>query len=356
MARYADDLDRAIVRLLEEDGRLPNLEIARRLGVSESTVRKRIARLMRRDGMRISATLDGGARTTDMLFFINVEAGYRLTVAERLSEFADVQYVAVTTGGYDVVARAAFRSDADALDFLVRHLEGAEGIHSVQTSHVLKNLKMPVTAEVPTMPSRMEPARSAALDAFVREAARADDLAAVLDLACETALTGLRVDRAAIFSVSDAGQRRWAHQASRGLSAEYVHEIGARISPQIGLGIRVLNRHVHIYVEDAITSPLMAGIEDLVQREGYRSLLMLPLLFGPELIGVVSLYNDEVRRYTDDEIALAQAFADQLAIAVVRTSTVWAPPRSDVPIPPPLSDDDSPLTRLLVERLVTGKD
>jgi Lrp/AsnC family transcriptional regulator, regulator for asnA, asnC and gidA len=353
MARFSDDLDRSIVRLLEEDGRLPNLEIARRLGVSESTVRKRIARLMRQDGMRISASVDGGARTTDMLFFINAEAGCRLTVAERLAAIPEIQYVAVTTGGYDVVARAAFRSDADALDFLVRRLESAEGVRSVQTGHVLKNLKMPAAAlPVPAAPA-MEPARVAALDAFVREAARASDLATVLNLACGTAVAGLGADRVAVFTGGD-DRARPVHQASRGLSMEYVREIAARITPEIGVGIRVINRHVHIYLEDATTSPLMAGVKDLVDREGYRSLLMLPLLYGSELIGLVSLYNDTVRRYTDEEIALAQAFADQMAIAVARTPGGWASTEPGGPVAQAPETATSPLTRLLVERLIAG--
>jgi DNA-binding Lrp family transcriptional regulator len=354
MPRFTDDLDRAILRLLEEDGRLANLEIARRLGVSESTVRKRINRLVQRDGMRVKASLADDTRLTEMLFLINAEPGCRLAVAERLAGFADVQYVAVTTGGYDVVARAAFRSDADALDFLVRHLESADGVRTVQTGHVLKNLKMPATVVPQPARPEMEPTRIVALDSFVQAAARATDLGAVLDLACETALTGLRVDRVAIFTVSDANQRGWDHRASRGLSTEYVREIGARITPDIGLGIRVLNRHVHIQVEDATGSPLMAGIEDLVEREGYRSLLMLPLLYGAELIGVISLYNDEVRRYGDEEIARAQAFADQLAIAVVRTSGGWAQPQPGPPVASQPRADASPLTRLLVERLATG--
>lgn len=353
MPRFTDDLDRAIVRLLEEDGRLPNLEIARRLAVSESTVRKRIAR-MRRDGMRISANVDGGGRPTEMLFFIKTEAGCRLAVAERLATSPDIQYVAVTTGGYDVVARAAFRSDADALDFLVRQLEGSDGVRDVQTGHVLKNLKMPAGMEMSTAAQRqMAPVRAAALETFIQEAARAIDLGTVLDLACETAITGLKADRVAIFMVSNGDHTRPIHQASRGLSTVYVEEIGARITPDIGLGIRVLNRQVHIYVEDATHSPLMAGIEDLVEREGYRSLLMLPLLYGAVLMGTVSLYSDQVRRFDDDEIALAQALADQLAVAVVRISPGWPRAEPDVPAASEAPAGGSPLTRLLVTRLGT---
>jgi Lrp/AsnC family transcriptional regulator for asnA, asnC and gidA len=353
--KFTDDLDRAIVRLLETDGRLSNMEIARRLGVSESSVRKRIARLMEQHGLRVVAALDGPlggsrfggtapwaeshehatarlvepgghrasadqdtvARTTEMLFLIHAEAGRRLAVADYLAAFPEVQQVALTTGSYDIVVRAVFRSDAAALDFLVQRVEGAEGVRSVQASHVLKNLlptprgSLPSSAASTGMPQT-------ALDAFVVEAARAADLDAVLGLACDTALTSLGVDRVSIWSVEEPDGPP-VYRASRGLSVEYLDAIRERASPRIGVGPRVLGAHVHVYVEDAHTDPLMAEVQDLVRREGYRSMLFLPLLYGEQLIGLIGLYNDAIRGYSDDEIALAQAFADQLAIALVRT-------------------------------------
>ena len=44
MGHLIDELDAQIIRQLQVDGRLANTEIARRLGVSEGTVRKRIAK------------------------------------------------------------------------------------------------------------------------------------------------------------------------------------------------------------------------------------------------------------------------------------------------------------------------
>jgi GAF domain-containing protein len=47
-------------------------------------------------------------------------------------------------------------------------------------------------------------------------------------------------------------------------------------------------------------------------------MLYLPLLSGEQLTGVLMLYSTARRHYQDDEIVLAQAFADQLAIALAR--------------------------------------
>lgn len=312
MPRYTDDLDRAIVRLLEIDGRLPNLEIARRLGVSEATVRKRIARLMARDGLRVTASIGSAMRRTEMLFLIQTEAGQRLAVAERLAALPCVFHVALTSGTADVVVRAAFTTDAEALDFLVAEVEGSDGVRAVQTLHVLKNL-IPAKTDGHTAPQ--ERTGRAALEAFVLEAARAADAGAVLELALEAAHTGFGADRVAVYLLQP-GTGRLIHAASRGLSTEYLAAIQTRVGPRTGVGLRVVETRVHLYVEDARSDPLMAGIRDLVLQEGYRTLLFLPMRYGAELTGMLGLYQDTVRRFSDEELALAQALADQLAIAL----------------------------------------
>lgn len=47
-----------IVRMQQADGRLPNTEIARKLGVAEGTVRERIKRLLRNKTVQIAAWVD----------------------------------------------------------------------------------------------------------------------------------------------------------------------------------------------------------------------------------------------------------------------------------------------------------
>jgi Lrp/AsnC family transcriptional regulator for asnA, asnC and gidA len=50
-----DDLDKGIVSILQKDGRTSNREVARKMGVSEATVRNRIARLLSEDLIEIVA-------------------------------------------------------------------------------------------------------------------------------------------------------------------------------------------------------------------------------------------------------------------------------------------------------------
>ena len=54
----------------------------------------------------------------------------------------------------------------------------------------------------------------------------------------------------------------------------------------------------------------------LVDRAGARSLLNVPLILGKQAIGAISLQRNEVKPFTQDEIAMVQGFAAQAVIAI----------------------------------------
>ena len=130
-----DELDREIVDLLQLDGRVSHTRIARQLGVSEGTVRRRVGRLIQDDVVRISAVpnLARMGYTTTALIGIQTGPGRSDEVAEALATLEEVHYVAITTGAYDIFISVGLESAEMLGNLLHTRIGVIEGVQNTQT-------------------------------------------------------------------------------------------------------------------------------------------------------------------------------------------------------------------------------
>ncbi|MGF3499639.1 MAG: Lrp/AsnC family transcriptional regulator [Candidatus Methanosuratincola sp.] len=138
-----DAVDREIIAILQQDGRTTNTEIARRLGVAEGTIRRRIDRLVSEGFIKIAAVCDPfkvGMGTVAMIH-LDVELTYLEEAAARLVEMPCVRVVAYATGIHDIIVEAIFASNQDLLVFLKDKIPQIPGIRNAETSILLKLLK-----------------------------------------------------------------------------------------------------------------------------------------------------------------------------------------------------------------------
>jgi signal transduction histidine kinase len=91
---------------------------------------------------------------------------------------------------------------------------------------------------------------------------------------------------------------------------------GRPITRSLTVGRAVIDRKpVHVHDLAASGGEFPEG-QAIAKRQGYRTMLSLPLLRGDQAIGSLSIRRTEVRPFTDKQIALATTFADQAVIAI----------------------------------------
>jgi GAF domain-containing protein len=105
------------------------------------------------------------------------------------------------------------------------------------------------------------------------------------------------------------------------VSALVEHHTSAPIRPGPHTALaRVLRELSPVHIEDVLADAAYAEGDPLrravVELEGIRTLLMVPMLKEGRVVGAVSVYRREVRPFTDRQISLLQTFATQAVIAI----------------------------------------
>ncbi len=113
-----DSLDKKLVRLLAEDGRIPVGDMAARLGVTAPTVRSRIKNLEKAGKLKITGLIDPFEHKDliTALIVMNINSYGKLDeILEKLANLDYVTWVAVVTGRYDVIAEVVVNGGMEDL-------------------------------------------------------------------------------------------------------------------------------------------------------------------------------------------------------------------------------------------------
>jgi Lrp/AsnC family transcriptional regulator for asnA, asnC and gidA len=139
-----DPVDRQIVDLLMEDGRMPCSEIARRIGgVSERLVRYRIERLRERKIIRVAALPSPLSLGYNVVadVFLQVEPASILEVAQRMQQFDRVTYIGCAMGEQDVSIQIVAHDNAEVYEFVTESVAKVPGVRKTTTVIVPRVLK-----------------------------------------------------------------------------------------------------------------------------------------------------------------------------------------------------------------------
>lgn len=151
-----DAIDRQVVDLLRQDGRMAYRAIARRLSVSEGTVRKRVGKLLGAGWIRIVAMSDALQLGVPILAttYAKVSPQALERVTARLAASNATRYVAVGVGSHNVVVESLHASNADLHMFLQRELSSevlsSETLQVVEIKKAIWDWQIPSASDADT--------------------------------------------------------------------------------------------------------------------------------------------------------------------------------------------------------------
>jgi Lrp/AsnC family transcriptional regulator for asnA, asnC and gidA len=134
-----DEVSKAIIEQLQQDGRRSYAAIGKVVGLSEAAVRQRVQRLTESGVMQVVAVTDplqlGFARQA----MVGIRCRGELeVVAEALGELQEVDYVVITAGSYDLLVEVVAESDDHLLELISMKIRSIPNVESTETFMYLK--------------------------------------------------------------------------------------------------------------------------------------------------------------------------------------------------------------------------
>ena len=134
-----DDVSKAIIEQLQQDGRRPYATIGKAVGLSEAAVRQRVSRLLETGVMQIVAVTDPMQVGFSREAMIGVEIdGDIEAVADIIAEMEEVDYVVITAGSFDILLEVVCEDDEALLEVINRKIRTLPGVRRTETFMYLK--------------------------------------------------------------------------------------------------------------------------------------------------------------------------------------------------------------------------
>lgn len=138
-----DTLDFNILSCLQQDGRMSFTVIAEKLNVSIATVRTRVNKLIEDETISIIGRVNPDKVGFNSYAHIAVyvrPATLKEKVANKISKFKEVSFLALTSGDYDLEVDVMCRNNDHLVDF-VNTISKIEGVHQTKTTIYFKVYK-----------------------------------------------------------------------------------------------------------------------------------------------------------------------------------------------------------------------
>jgi len=139
-----DEVDLEILKMLQSDGRLSFTEIAKKLKLSESTIRKRVQALQRRGVIKkftIEVDPSKIGINTVAIVGVDVDPTNLLEAAQKLCEIKEVRSVATSTGDHMIMTEIWARDGRELTKIISEKIGKIKGVKKICPAIILEKLK-----------------------------------------------------------------------------------------------------------------------------------------------------------------------------------------------------------------------
>ncbi len=124
-----DDIDKAVIRALQVDGRMSYAQLGPEVGLSQAAVRKRVQRLVDAGVMQVVAVTDplSVGFTVQAMIGVRAEGDLR-RLADDLGAIDEIDYVVITSGGFDLLLEVLCESSDHLLSLVNDVIRATPGV------------------------------------------------------------------------------------------------------------------------------------------------------------------------------------------------------------------------------------
>ena len=142
-----DDIDKKILSLLQDNGRLSNAQLAKEVGLSPPSMLERVRKLEANGVIRkYVALVDPKTLNRSLIAYVSVSLQLHQTEAleeftEKIQQFPEVLECHHITGESDYLMKVVIKDMAEYEQFLLERLTHFKAINKIRTSFLLKSMK-----------------------------------------------------------------------------------------------------------------------------------------------------------------------------------------------------------------------
>lgn len=136
---HLDEVSKAIIEQLQQDGRRSYAAIGKVVGLSEAAVRQRVQRLIESGVMQVVAVTDPTELGFSRQAMIGVRASGDLEpLADQIAAMDEVDYVVIVAGSFDLMVEVVAESDEHLLEIVSKRIRSIDRVTSTETFVYLK--------------------------------------------------------------------------------------------------------------------------------------------------------------------------------------------------------------------------